>query len=386
MADDRNCLLVNPLLEITTQVTPALLNRRNALRLLGAAALLPFSNNLQAQTGSAVNERGSPGLTRVTLAGQALMKYPLCSQPYDGLAEVIAELRKGDVVFTNLEVAIQTPASGAPTRDTEFFHAGSQETLDCMNTMGFNLVALSNNHAFDLGTEGIVATRDAVAAAGFVHAGTGNNVAQASAPEYLQSPTSAALVSMAMGKIRDGGAATDVRPGVNEVRLGADLVPNAEDLARNLASIREAKRHAGLVVAYLHNHEWGEDMAVTKPWAREFARQCIDAGADIFVSHGAPLLHPIEIYKGKPLLHGLGSLVFHSHTEIGYYVPEVWESAIIHLDFEGDTLRKLDIVPLWTNEVGDDPNNHWPTRGRPRLAHGAQATRIRTFLMEQIAG
>lgn len=386
MADDRHCLLIEPLLENTQLVTPQLLNRRDALRFLSAAALLPVSHSLLAQTGAALSGHGSAGLTRVTLAGQALMKYPLCSQPYDGLAEVIAELRKGDVIFTNLEVAIQTPASGAPTRDTEFFHAGSQETLDCMNTMGFKLVALSNNHSFDLGTEGIVATRDAVEASGFVHAGSGDNVTQASAPGYLQSPARAALVSMAMGRIREGGAATDVRPGVNEVRLGADLVPNADDMARNLASITEAKRHAGLVLAYLHNHEWGEDMAVTKPWAREFARQCIDAGADIFVSHGAPLLHPIEIYKGKPLLHGLGSLVFHSHTVVGHYVPDVWESAIFHLDFEGDTLRKLDIVPVWTNEVGDDPASHWPTRGRPRLAHGPQATRIRTFLMGDLIG
>tara|TARA_R110002072_G_scaffold1559_4_gene12917 strand:+ start:12735 stop:13955 length:1221 start_codon:yes stop_codon:yes gene_type:complete len=354
--------------------SPFLFSRRRLLQLLGAAALLPLS-------ATAASQSRPPGRTRVTLAGQALMKYPICSNPYDGLAEVIAELRKGDVVFTNLEVPIQTEASGAPTRDTEFFHAGSQQTLDCLDRMGFNLLALSNNHAWDLGTPGIVATRDAVAAAGFAHAGTGDNITQAAAPGYLYSPASAALVSMAMGRIREGGAATDTRPGSNEVRLGADLIPNAEDFERNLASIRTAKQHAGLVIAYLHNHEWGDDMAVTKPWAREFARRCVDAGADIFVSHGAPLVHAIEMYRGKPMLHGLGSLVFHSHTEVGYYVPEVWESAIVHLDFEGDTLIDINIVPLWTNEVGDDPDNHWPTRGRPRLASGVQAERIRARLL-----
>lgn len=347
--------------------------RRQILSLFAASPLLGVANIILSQSDG--------NHVRVTLAGQALMKYPVCEAPYPGLAEVIAELRKGDVIFTNLEVAIQTPESGSPTRDTEFFHAGSEQTLTCLDTMGFNLLALSNNHAFDLGTEGIVATRNAVAGAGFAFAGTGGNITEATAAGHLEQPAKAALISMAMGRIREGGAATVTRPGVNEVRLGEDLVPNAEDMARNLGSIRQAKTHGGIVIAYLHNHEWGEDMAVTKPWAREFARQCIDAGADIFVSHGAPLLHGIELHHGKPIFHGLGSLVFHSHTDIGYYVPEVWETAIVHLDFEGDVLRAMEIVPVVMNEVGDDPEQQWPTRGRPRLAQGDQADLILARLM-----
>lgn len=342
--------------------------RRQLLSLFAASPLLGVANISMSQSDG--------NHVRITLAGQALMKYPVCEAPYPGLAEVISELRKGDIIFTNLEVAIQTPESGAPTRDTEFFHAGSEQTLTCLDTMGFNLLALSNNHAFDLGTEGIVATRNAVAGAGFAFAGTGGNITEATAAGHLEQPARAALVSMAMGRIREGGAATVTRPGVNEVRLGEDLAPNAEDMARNLASIRQAKTHGGIVIAYLHNHEWGEDMAVTKLWAREFARQCIDAGADIFVSHGAPLLHGIELHGGKPIFHGLGSLVFHSHTDIGYYVPEVWETAIVHLDFEGDLLRAMEVVPVVMNEVGDDPEQQWPTRGRPRLAQGDQADHI----------
>ncbi len=345
-------------------------SRRQFLRLLAACPMLaaPGYSFSQSQTGNS--------LVRVTLAGQALMKYPVCDAPYPGLAEVIAELRKGDVIFTNLEVAIQTPESGAPTRDTEFFHAGSEQTLTCLNTMGFNLLALSNNHAFDLSTEGIVATRNAVADAGFAFAGTGDNAAQAAAAGFLEQPARAALVSMAMGRIREGGAATSTRAGVNEIRLGEDLVPNVDDMARNLASIRDARSRGGIVIAYLHNHEWGEDMALTKPWARRFAQACIDAGADVFVSHGAPLLHGIEMYAGKVILHGLGSLVFHSHTDVGYYVPEVWETAIVHLDFENGQFRNMEIVPIAMNEVGDDPQQHWPTRGRPRLAQGEQAMSI----------
>lgn len=351
--------------------------RRQLLRYLLAAPALSIPIPLFA--------KGSESRVRVTLAGQALMKYPVCEAPYDGLLDVIAELRRGDVVFTNLEVAIKTSASGVPTRDTEFFHAGSETTLECLHEMGFNLLSLSNNHAWDLGTSGIIATRDAVDRSGFAYAGTGNNMAQASAPGYLETPVKTALIAMAMGKIRDGAAATKTRPGVNEVVLGADLQPNPKDLERNITAIKAARVNAKIVIVYLHNHEWGEDMAITKPWAREFARQCIEAGADIFVSHGAPLLHGIELQNNRPILHGLGSLVFHSHTDIGYYVPEVWESAIVHVDFVAGQVRHLEIVPVVINEVGDDPARQWPTRGRPKLANEEQAHRILTRMQKKSA-
>lgn len=352
-------------------------DRRQLLRYLLYTPLLSFPALSGAQ------EAKRQGVVRVTLAGQALMKYPVCQAPYDGLTAVIAELRRGDVIFTNLEVPIQTAASGAPTRDTEFFHAGSDITLECLHEMGFNLLALSNNHAWDLGTAGILATRDAVAKSGFAHAGTGRNMHEAAEAGYLEKPVKTALISMAMGKIRDGAASTAQRPGVNEVVLGPDLVPRAEDLQRNLAAITAAKSSAEIVIVYLHNHEWGEDFAATKPWARDFARQCVDAGADIFVSHGAPLLHGIELYDKKPMFHGLGSLVFHSHTDIGYYVPQVWESAIVHVDYVAGEMQQIEIVPVVMNEVGDDPQQQWPSRGRPRLANAEQAGRILARLQQK---
>ena len=106
------------------------IDRRSLLQLLALSPLL----TLPALTHSASTAM------RVTLTGQALMKYPICDAPYPGLDEVIAELQRGDVIFTNLEVPIQTAESGLPTRDTEFFHVGSAQTLSCLQLMGFNLL------------------------------------------------------------------------------------------------------------------------------------------------------------------------------------------------------------------------------------------------------
>lgn len=326
-------------------------------------------------TGCARGVRDDKGL-RITLAGQALMTYPLCAEPYDGFDEVAAELGRSDVVFTDLEVAIRTSQSGAPTRDTIFLHAASPHVLSCLRQMGFNALALSNNHAWDFGTDGVLATRAAVTSAGFAAAGTGTNLDSATAAAFIEcAGRRVALVAMATEKIRDGAAATASRAGVNELRL-VDGTPDTADAERNLGSIRTARRNADLVIAYHHNHDWGADMRVTRPWAKAWAARCVQAGADIYASHGAPLLHGIGFHEGSVLFYGLGSLVFHSKTRIGHYPAEVWESAIVHCTFEAGRTPSLEIVPIVLNERGDDATRQNETRGRPRIAKGSDARRI----------
>lgn len=343
-------------------------------RLLQLAAGLPLSG-LVAFTREG-HAKDSDNTFRITLTGQALMEHPLCADPYDGLTDLVLELQKGQVVFTDLEVAIRTAESGEPTRDTIFLHGAEPVVLSCMRQMGFNLLALSNNHAFDFGTAGVLATRAEVIRAGFACAGSGADIFEASAAGLTATPPRVALVAAATGKIRHGAAAGAGSAGINEIRMDSAGQLDAIDVNRNLAAISAARSEAAYVIAYLHNHQWGEDMTATQAWAREYARQCVDAGADIFVSHGAPLLHGIEIYRNKVMLHGLGSLVFHSRTGVGHYPAEVWESAIVHCDFKAGRLVRVQVVPVVLNETGDDPERHLQTRGRPRLATGPQAVKI----------
>lgn len=348
-------------------------------RVLGALAGLPL---VAAGCGHSPTDRK---VTRITLAGQALMTHPLCAEPYDGFDAVVAELKRGNVVFTDLEVAIQTPESGAPTRNTSFLHTATPEVLSCLSAMGFNTLALSNNHAWDLDTKGILATRNAVRNMGFAAAGTGSNLAEATAAGLMNTGNgSAALVAMATEKIPDGAAATPTRAGVNELRL-ADGKPHVDDANRILSAIAVARRGSDTVIAYHHNHDWRGDMRVTHDWSVAWARRCADAGADIYVSHGAPLLQGIARHNRSILLFGLGSLVFHSRTEPGYYLPEVWESAIVHLEYSGGRLDSVEIVPVVLNEMGDDPSRQEATRGRPRIADAGNARRILERLAAQCA-
>jgi poly-gamma-glutamate capsule biosynthesis protein CapA/YwtB (metallophosphatase superfamily) len=319
----------------------------------------------------------APGRLRFMALGQAAIQFDLREQPYPGFAPVAALLRHADVCFTDLETPISGPGAEKATRDTIFLKAAEPVVLDCLKALSINVLALSNNHSWDFGTSGVLTTLNAVRARGFTYAGTGENVGQATAPAYRDTPGGRiALVAMASGAIREGAAATATRAGVNEVRLESNGELNSEDTARNVAAIREAARSTPHVFCYQHNHYWEKDFRVTPAWQRVWARQCIDAGACAFISHGAPLLHGIELYRGRPIFYDLGSLIFHTKTAVGYYPPEVWESAVADCAFEEGRLISLELTPVVLNESGIGADRFYETRGRPTIARGADAGRI----------
>src|SRR5580698_7629374 len=137
---------------------------------------------------------------------------------------VIQGLLKGDVVFTNFEAAVAE--KGETVHEGRGFLA-PPEALDALTTFGFNLLSLAGNHAFDLKEAGVRNTIREADSRKIVHAGTGNNVAEAAAPGYLHTPKGTiALIASASGLITAGASATANRPGVNELRVEAGDKPN----------------------------------------------------------------------------------------------------------------------------------------------------------------
>ena len=216
---------------------------------------------------------------RIALLGQALILHDLRPQPWPDRDRFAARLERADLVFTDLETALQAPGAGAPTRQPLLLHAAPLEVLDSLQGLGVNTVATSNNHAWDLGPEGIVAGPAPLRAHGLTFAGTGPDLASAAAPAYRKTPHGVvALVAFASGGIVAGAAATPTRPGVNELRRDAAGF-KADDLARILGAVREARAKADLVILYHHTHLWVPYSADIPPWQKDLARLAIDAGA-----------------------------------------------------------------------------------------------------------
>ena len=323
----------------------------------------------------------------------------------------IKGLLSGDVVFTNLEAAVAFP--GETVQEGRGFLT-PPEALDALTAMGFNLLALSGNHAYDLNETGIRNTLRETDRRGITHAGTGNNMTQAGSPAYLKSPKGTiALIGIASGLIATGGRATADHAGVNELRIRAndreneatvDLpqvapnTPDPEDSRRILQSIREARQHSDIVIVYQHNHVFGnlsfstiftEGMAerlAPNPWLIKWTHEEIDAGADLIVMHGAPLLHGIEIYKGRPIFYDLGNFIYNVPPTLTYIdEPMAWESVVASVQFERGSLpslKSISLRPVAMNTLGDgQPDAHNPytnneflqTRGLPAAVTGARA-------------
>jgi poly-gamma-glutamate capsule biosynthesis protein CapA/YwtB (metallophosphatase superfamily) len=319
----------------------------------------------------------APPMVRMILVGQALIDYDIRHYRPDSFREMKEALRGGDILFTNLEVPIRTSESVKPVKTGDAAHGAPPAVLDVLKELGFNLLSLGNNHSWDFGAPGLLDTITESRNRGFAHAGTGRTLSEATAAAFLTTAsTRVALVAMASGGLMPGSPAGPNTPGINELKL--DLTTerwDEQDQDRILASIRAAREKAPHVIAYQHHHYWKDDMEETPPWLKEWARKCIDAGATVFVAHGVPILHGIEIYKGRPIFYSLGNFIFHSRL-IGRWPPDAWRSVIAELRFEDDELQRVTLTPIVLNEQGTPGDQFNETRGAPRLASADEGAAI----------
>ena len=100
----------------------------------------------------------SNGLT-MTLTGQSMIRSDLRTTAPDAVPR-IRSLLSSDVVFTNFEGAIAEPGQSVTGGGRGFL--APAEALDALGALGFNLLSLANNHAFDLKEIGIDNTRQPV--------------------------------------------------------------------------------------------------------------------------------------------------------------------------------------------------------------------------------
>jgi poly-gamma-glutamate synthesis protein (capsule biosynthesis protein) len=383
-------------------------------RFLAGAACLAVLFAVVCTVG-AVAQSQSTAIT-ITLAGQSMIRSDIRTTA-PAAVPVIQGLLKGDVVFTNLESAVAEKGEAA--------HEGRgfitpPEALDALTTFGFNLLSFSGNHAFDLKVTGIQNSIREADSRKIVHAGTGNNLAEATAPGYLHTPKGTiALIASASGLITPGGSATANRPGVNELRIEAGDVeneatadlpgapgntPNPEDSQRILQSIRDARQRADLVIVYQHNHVFANHSFTTvfteelperlapNDWLKKWTHAEVDAGADIVVMHGAPLLHGVEIYHGRPIFYDLGNFIYNLPPVLTYIdEPINWESAVAYVQFQGKNLQSITFRPIALNNVGEGQpdihngltnNQFLDTRGLPSPVTGARAGYILQRLAE----
>lgn len=111
---------------------------------------------------------------------------------------------------------------------------------------------------------------------------------------------------------RGGGGRTVWRAWMVRNKVGAApvVLDALKEMGFGLLSL--SNNQADYVFVYHHDHYWAPDWQDTPEWKKQWRRACIDAGATAFISHGVPVIHGIEIYRDRPIFHGLGNFIFHT--------------------------------------------------------------------------
>jgi len=346
------------------------------------------------------------------------------------------------------------------------------EIADDFKWAGVDMMSLAHNHSYDWGEDGILATMRHCKRVGITHAGTGRDLEEARKPAYRETRKGrAALISISSGNKQNEiagqpKATMQGRPGVNplrvrqrhvvdketaaalrkivkELRIGYHRFDAREDEIRlqfheqhtsravptfvegdefkivsemfpkdfegNLRSVEEARSMADMVLVS-HHFAIAEGAREYDPpgYVKEFARACIDAGADMYIGHGWHRNLGIEIYKGKPIIYGLGN--FFAQSEFNGRVPadsyeswghdpdempkhhpaleplhpglvgaSWWFTHLFRVQMDGHKVKKIILYPV---NLGRDPSNegevtrvvgsgdhHPKTDGRPHMAN-----------------
>lgn len=374
----------------------------------------------------------------LTFVGQSLIKEDVLSSEERDFRDVVALIRSSDFAFTGYEGTIRGAHGGWPMKST-FLHASEPHVLDSLKALGFNLLSLSNNHAFDLGPNGVLSTLEEVQARGFAYAGIGETLSAATRAGIARSDSRAlALIAMDAGPQGEHVYAMDptdripARPGSNRLRVNttvalreSDLAmlraasdelgheeakaadrkvgfkqtpgkgyeffglrleaadkpehrrsADSEDVERNLRAVADASAHADRVIVYVHHHQWEPRWEQVPHWFQQFAHDCIDAGAGAVVSHGVPMLQGIEIYKGAPLLYGLGNFIFHTYQPAKYTDERIWQSVVAKTFFADGALERIELYPIVLGGEDALTKERYDTRRVPHLARGEYGEKI----------
>src|SRR5579872_622862 len=242
---------------------------------------------------------------KIVLTGQSMIRSDIRLYT-PSIVSTMAPLLKGDVVFTNFEATVAEKGQPNEAAPREGNSLAPPEAMDALKDLGFNMLSLANNHSWDLRVPGIQNAIQEATRRNLTHAGTGNTLEEATAAGYLRTPKgTVALIAIASGFVRPGAAATPSRPGENELRVEAGNKPNEADAQRILQSIRDASKRADLVIVYQHNHVYDKPFLTMfaeelperlepPEWIKKWTHAEIDAGANIIVMHGAPVLQGVE--------------------------------------------------------------------------------------------
>ena len=175
-------------------------------------------------SGEVNNYEAQNGNITMALTGDSVVTRPLATFKEERFLALRDLLLREDVRFTNAEVVFSNYENWPTVMGQGMWMRSDPYLIKDLQWMGINMVSCANNHAFDFGQEGVLTNIANLNQAGMVHAGSGSNHAEATAPAYLETPEGRVAIVAATSSgevgIRAGEQRRDMKgsPGVNFIR------------------------------------------------------------------------------------------------------------------------------------------------------------------------
>jgi poly-gamma-glutamate capsule biosynthesis protein CapA/YwtB (metallophosphatase superfamily) len=307
--------------------------------------------------------------------------------------EVRDVLRTGDVVIGHIESfntlrghhATAEPGTGYSPRDPRI--------LEAIPRAGFHVGSMAHNHSYDGGPAAIEDTRAVLETQGMVTTGAGMTLEEARTPAILERDgvrfgflsynTVGPRASWAMST-KAGAAYVHVLTHYENEVAGPGLPPTstytfvaADSLSSMQDDIEQLRGHVDIVTVSMHIGLVHVPDGKLADYERPLTRAAIDAGADVVVGHHAHALRGVEVYKGRPIYHGLGNFVtvskpvannpdavkwsqmryrlgltpFEPDPEYPTYrfLPEAKNTMIARITVNKDGVQSAGFIPCWVN-------------------------------------
>jgi len=262
-----------------------------------------------------------PGPITIALAGEvapgAALGPRLGGAPDDLLGLLGAVLGDADLAVVDLSAAV---FEGSPAGEPAAGPWVPATALGALEQIGVDVASVANDHALDLGAEGLAATLDAAGGRRLALVGLGTDEDAAYAPAVREVGGRTVAVFGATQLLEPSRIASDT------AGPGTPGVASAKRVDRLVAEVRSADEVADVVVVYVH---WGEDrQTCPSVGQQELAAALVDAGADVVAGTGAGTVQGAGRLGDAVVAYGLGGLVADGAAEAGALVVEVGKGGV----------------------------------------------------------
>ena len=274
-------------------------------------------------------------LATISIADVGDMNFGMNGRyPPGGATELLANVARdlhSDLTVGNLETALgssgTTKCGPKPSAECFAFQAPASNALDVARA-GFAAVNVANNHTDDAGAAGIQETDQALTTAHLSWTGRPGQIT------YL------------------------VRNGIKVALLGFapyEYDSNLLDIPAAVAAVRQATRHAQLVIVFIHAGAEGVGAQHVRPGMETylgeergdpiaFAHAVVNAGADLVLGSGPHVLRAMQWYRGKLIAYSLGNFAGYYTLGLGGVTAD---SAILHVVLRADgTFASGSVTPI----------------------------------------